>query len=192
LGFCLIAGARALLLGHSVGIASPTHRYRREAIMEKPHADQKTRAPDLAGHVELLLRPDELRRIAEEKELVAVQRDLAAVKSEEERQRDLYRAFLGQHLRPEAIERFCSMARDAAKRGETKIELLRFPSDWCTDRGRAINNDEEGWQDTLTGIAKEGYEAFDKWLRPLGYRFSGRIVDYPGGKPGDVALYISW
>lgn len=141
---------------------------------------------------ELLIRPDELHRIAKEKEMAALHEDLQSMKSEEEREKDLYQAFMERHLHPEAAKRFSDMVRQAAERGERKIEILRFPSDWCSDRGRAINNAEKGWPETLTGIAKEGYEAFDKWLRPVGYRMSAQIVDYPGGQPGNVALYISW
>ena len=32
---------------------------------------------------------------------------------------------------------------------------------------------------------------YDRWLRPLGYPTEARIVDDPGGKPGDVGLFIS-
>ena len=29
-------------------------------------------------------------------------------------------------------------------------------------------------------------------LKPLGYTARARIVDYPGGKPGDVGLFLAW
>jgi hypothetical protein len=139
-----------------------------------------------------LIRPEELHRIAQEKEMAAAHRDLAAAESAAEHQAVLHRAFMERHLHPQAMERFSRMVRRAAELGERRIELVRFPSDWCSDRGRAINNAEDQWPMTLEGIAKEGYEAFAQWLRPLGYHISARIVDYPGGKPGDVALYVSW
>ena len=149
-------------------------------------------SPDLAKDAAQLVRPDELQRIAEEKQQAELHKDLVSIKSEEQHEKELHRAFMEKHLHPEAVQRFSKMVRDAAERGDKKIEIVRFPSDWCTDRGRAINNSEAEWPATLAGIAKEGYEAFDKWLRPLGYHISARIVSYPGGMPGDVALYVSW
>jgi len=139
-----------------------------------------------------VIRPAELQRIVEEKQRAALQRDLETAISHEEQEKELHRAFMERHLHPEAMDRFSEMVRSAAERGEQRIELVRFPSDWCTDRGRAINNYEEEWPTTLEGIAKEGYEVFDRWLRPLGYKISARVINYPGGKPGDVALYVSW
>ncbi len=153
----------------------------------------RLRAPESrTTGVEFLIHPTELLRIAQQKKMEAERESLAGAKTEEEREKDLYREFIGRHLRPEAAKRFSEMVRQAAMRGDRKIEILDFPSDWCTDRGRAINNDEKDWPNTLTGIAKEVYEAYERWLRPVGYKLSARIVDYPGGKPGNVGLYISW
>jgi hypothetical protein len=36
--------------------------------------------------------------------------------------------------------------------------VLRFPNHICTDGGRAINQVEEGWETTLTGLPKEIYD----------------------------------
>ena len=66
---------------------------------------------------------------------------------------------------------------------------LRFPSDWCTDKGRAINNFEPK---TLTGFAKRAYDYYEKELRPAGYRVRAQILDFPGGLPGDVGIFLSW
>jgi hypothetical protein len=30
------------------------------------------------------------------------------------------------------------------------------------------------------------------YLRPGGFKFTTRIINYPGGKPGDVGLFFSW
>jgi len=38
-------------------------------------------------------------------------------------------------------------------------------------------------------------QVFDYWkanLRPGGFSFSARIIDYPDGKPGDVGLFFGW
>src|ERR1700692_2337643 len=49
----------------------------------------------------------------------------------------------------ERLANFMRRVRSAAETGEHQILVLRFPSDMCTDRGRAINNASPGWEDTL-------------------------------------------
>jgi hypothetical protein len=80
----------------------------------------------------------------------------------------------------------------AAKNGLTEVQVYRFPNSICTDRGRAINQQEPGWEKTLTGIPKEIYEFWDRRLRPLGYRLRVQIVDFSGGIPGDISLSLKW
>lgn len=83
-------------------------------------------------------------------------------------------------------------ARDAAERGEKEYMMLRFPNELCTDGGRAINVAEDGWHNTLQGEAAEMYARWEKELKPQGFRFSTRIMDYPGGFPGDVGIFLVW
>lgn len=83
-------------------------------------------------------------------------------------------------------------ARDAAKSGLREFELLRFPSQLCTDGGRAINVSEEGWQETLRGEAAEIYRRWETDLKSQGFRLTARILDFPEGFPGDAGLYLSW
>jgi hypothetical protein len=80
----------------------------------------------------------------------------------------------------------------AAKNGLTEVQVYRFPNSLCTDRGRAINQQEPGWETTLTGIPKEIYEFWDRRLRPLGYRLRVQVVDFSGGIPGDIGLSLKW
>ena len=63
-------------------------------------------------------------------------------------------------IRPDGIKRFNGWVRCAAEQGQSEIEILRFPSQCCNDHGRAINNLEAGWQDTLTGAARWVYDAY--------------------------------
>ncbi|HSA82287.1 MAG TPA: hypothetical protein VLE23_15835 [Geminicoccaceae bacterium] len=70
--------------------------------------------------------------------------------------------------------------------------VFRFPSDICTDGGRAINNGLAEWPQTLTGQARELYRYWHETLRPAGYRLRARILDYPGGVPGDAGFTLSW
>jgi hypothetical protein len=41
---------------------------------------------------------------------------------------------------------------------ENGVQVFRFPHSICTDNGRAINQNEPGWEKTLTGIPKEIYD----------------------------------
>lgn len=80
----------------------------------------------------------------------------------------------------------------AMSNGLTAVQVLRFPNHICTDGGRAINQLEEGWEKSLTGIPKEIFEFWQRRLRPLGYHIRYHIIDYPGGMPGDIAITLSW
>jgi hypothetical protein len=62
----------------------------------------------------------------------------------------------------------------------------------CTDGGRAINQQEPGWENTLTGRPKEIYQLWAKYFRPRGYRLRVEIVDFPGGMPGDIGMTLKW
>ncbi|HUC10862.1 MAG TPA: CBS domain-containing protein [Stellaceae bacterium] len=83
-------------------------------------------------------------------------------------------------------------ARLAAERGQTESMLLRFPSQLCSDHGRAINTDEPNWPATLRGEAAELYLRWEHDLKPNGFHLAARILDYPGGMPGDVGLFLVW
>jgi hypothetical protein len=74
----------------------------------------------------------------------------------------------------------------------TEVEVFRFPNQLCTDKGRAINQQEPGWEKTLTGSPKEIYQLWEKHFRPRGYKLKVQIVDFPGGLPGDIAMTLSW
>jgi len=92
----------------------------------------------------------------------------------------------------EVMKKAATIIDRAAKNGLTEVEVYRFPNSLCTDRGRAINQQEPGWEETLTGIPKEIYEFWDRCLRPLDYRLRAQIVDFSGGVPGDVGIVLKW
>ena len=69
---------------------------------------------------------------------------------------------------------------------------MRFPSQYCTDHGRAINNLEEGWPETLTGAARRVHEAYAQHLQAQGYKIRAQILNYPDGGLGEVGIYIGW
>lgn len=92
----------------------------------------------------------------------------------------------------ERLERAIAIIKRAASNGATEVEVARFPNSLCTDRGRAINQQEPGWESTLTGVPKELFEFWQKYLRPNGFKLRVRITDFPGGVPGDVGMSLSW
>jgi hypothetical protein len=92
----------------------------------------------------------------------------------------------------EAIRRGMKIIERAVKSRLTEVEVFRFPNQLCTDKGRAINQQEPGWEKTLTGHPKEIYQLWDKYLRPRGYKLRVQIVEFSGGIPGDVGMTVSW
>src|SRR5512147_3212629 len=92
----------------------------------------------------------------------------------------------------EALRRVANIIERAVSNGLTEVQVYRFPNSLCTDHGRAINQQETGWETTLTGLPKEMYEFWERQLRPLGYKLKVQIVDWPGGMPGDVGITLKW
>src|SRR5689334_11891409 len=92
----------------------------------------------------------------------------------------------------EAMKRVAVIVNRAVSNGLTEVQVYRFPNKLCTDNGRAINQQEPGWEKTLTGLPKEMYEFWDRRLRPLGYKLRFQIVDWPDGMPGDVGISLKW
>ena len=92
----------------------------------------------------------------------------------------------------EALRRVAAIIERAVSNGLTEVQVYRFPNALCTDRGRAINQQEPGWETTLTGLPKEMYQFWDRQLRPRGYKIRVQIVDFPDGMPGDVGITLKW
>jgi hypothetical protein len=98
----------------------------------------------------------------------------------------------------------------AFERGETELMMASFPSSFCTDGGRAIINagappinkmskeelarrtDEPEWLGTLPAGARLVHRYWKDNLRAGGFKFEARIINYPGGMPGDVGLFFAW
>jgi hypothetical protein len=92
----------------------------------------------------------------------------------------------------EKVKLASNVIQRAVRNGLTEVQVYRFPNILCTDRGRAINQMEPGWEKTLTGIPKEIFQLWTDYLKPRGYRIRYQIIDFPGGVPGDVGITISW
>ena len=106
--------------------------------------------------------------------------------------RDYVDHFLHDHLVRKDFKEMRRKVLDAARHGRFETMVMRFPSALCTDDGRAVNNQLEGWESTLPGKAHEAYEVWRQVGRDKGFRLIARVLDYPDGKPGDVGLFVSW
>jgi hypothetical protein len=92
----------------------------------------------------------------------------------------------------EKIKLAATVIRRAVNNGLTEVQVYRFPNVLCTDKGRAINQQEPGWEKTLTGIPREIFQLWTDYLKPRGYRIRYQIIDFPGGVPGDIGVTVSW
>ena len=92
----------------------------------------------------------------------------------------------------EKIQLASTVIQRAVRNGMTEVQVYRFPNSLCSDKGRAIIQQEKGWENTLTGIPKEIFQLWTDYLKPRGYRISYQIIEYPGGVPGDIAVTIAW
>jgi hypothetical protein len=92
----------------------------------------------------------------------------------------------------EHVRRAAAIIDRAVRNGQTEVFVLHFPNELCTDRGRAINQAEVGWEKTLTGQPQELYAFWHRYLRPRGYRLKVQIIDFPGGMPGDIGVTLCW
>jgi hypothetical protein len=92
----------------------------------------------------------------------------------------------------EGIRRAVKIIERAVSNGLTEVQVYRFPNQLCTDKGRAINQQERGWEDTLTGVPREIHQLWAKYFRARGYKLKVEIIDFPGGMPGDVGMTLKW
>lgn len=127
-------------------------------------------------------------------------RRMAELASEEAREREQAKArdeqikqlMVPMEISQERVRHFMGRVRKAAEQGERQILILRFPSDLCTDRGRAINNALSGWEGTLVGVPKQIVQVWEENLKSLGFALSAEVLDYPHGMPGDIGLFCRW
>lgn len=92
----------------------------------------------------------------------------------------------------EKVKLASTVIQRAVRNGQTEVQVYRFPNSLCTDRGRAINQQEPGWEKTLRGIPAEVFQLWSDYLKPRGYRIKYQIIDFPGGVPGDISISLAW
>jgi CBS domain-containing protein len=99
---------------------------------------------------------------------------------------------IGKHISDGSWRHLVHEARTAAGQGLKEFLLLRFPSQVCSDGGRAVNVPDPGWPATLRGEAAEIYSRWSHDLQPQGFHLSARVVDFPDGMPGDIGMFLVW
>lgn len=104
----------------------------------------------------------------------------------------LHETFNAREVQPEAMDRIAALVRRQIEMGEKQALVLRFPSSWLPDQGRAITNHDKNWAASLDGFAKRAYDFFVRELEPRGFQLRAEIIDWPGGMPGDVGFFLTW
>jgi uncharacterized protein YhaN len=100
--------------------------------------------------------------------------------------------------------------KQAFERGESELMVASFPCGFCTDGGRAVFNageppinrptkeeearqaDQPGWLLAMPAGIRTAYEYWKEHLKAGGFGFAARVISYPGGKPGDIGVFITW
>ena len=96
------------------------------------------------------------------------------------------------HISDAAWRALLHKARAAAERGGNEFRLLRFPRELCSDSGRAINTARPDQPLALRGEAAEMYLPWEHELKPQGFHLGAQVLDFPGGVPGDIGLFLTW
>ncbi len=139
-----------------------------------------------------LIRPDALKKISTDAEMAKAQEYLKRAKRQEEEQSGLRDAFMHREVSSEAKDRVNAAIRRAAEQGLNEFQVFAFPANYCNDAGRRINNNEPDWPKSLEGYAKHAYQFYEAELKPLGYKLRVQVLDYPGGMPGNVGVFLKW
>ncbi|CAN7420989.1 histidine kinase [Rhizobium sp. LjRoot254] len=149
----------------------------------KDSAIDRGAVPISAEQLRMNLLKEQMEALAKEDQLRARKHDELAKFTE---------SFMKDHVSDEEVAMVRRIVLDAAKNGKYEAMVYSFPSDLCTDSGRAINSGDPQWTETLLGKAKEFYERYITLARPQGYKLKAMIVTFPEGIPGDVGFFLNW
>ena len=136
----------------------------------------------------------DLKRRMAEREAAQAAQEVRHMQEQEEKQKAVMAEF---HKPPERtaeqlMELVMRLVSQAAERGQSEVQVYRFPNALCSDGGRRINNVEPDWPGALEGRPKLGYEFWHDHLRPLGFGLKAEVLEYPGGMPGDIGFFLTW
>lgn len=140
-------------------------------------------APPSAKDLRMQVLQREMEEMEKERKLKAL---------DEKKHADFAGDFLEKHVSEEEIAVVRRLVANAVKDGKFEAMVYSFPSDLCTDSGRAINSGDKDWPKTLQGKAKEFFERYQTFGKPQGYKMKAMIINFPGGVPGDVGFFLNW
>lgn len=145
--------------------------------------DLNTKSPPSAKELRMQLLQREMDEMEKERKLKTIQQQKLA---------DFAAEFLEERVTEEEIAMVRRLVTNAVKDGKFEAMVYSFPSDLCTDSGRAINSGDREWPKTLQGKAKEFYDRYQTFGKPQGYKLKAMIINFPGGMPGDVGFFLNW
>src|SRR6266436_9708527 len=95
----------------------------------------------------------DLKRRMAERAAARAAEELQHMREQEEKQKAVIEEFHKPPARtPELLMQVVmQLVSHAAERGQTEVQVYRFPNALCSDRGRRINNSEPDWETTLEG-----------------------------------------
>jgi hypothetical protein len=105
---------------------------------------------------------------------------------------ELRKAFETKEVPTDALERVFMLVRGAVERGDKDALVLQFPCDFLADGGRAINSGSKDWSEHLNGFAARAFHFYETDLKPRGFELSAAVIDFPGGKPGNIGFFLRW
>jgi hypothetical protein len=156
---------------------------------------EAARADELGD--ETFMSATDLRSYMTDMKMAQVSKDLEGMNRANKAREDLVKQLsepidLSPERRRQIVQSLQTRLRAAAERGQTELMVMRFPTALCSDKGRAINNADKNWPETLTGRPRQAYELWRDQLRAAGFALSAMIVEWPGGMPGDVGFFLKW
>jgi hypothetical protein len=135
---------------------------------------------------------DELRMAILSKEMAEIEKQEKLKEQRNKQLTEFTESFLTEHITEDERAMIKKLVMNAVANGKFEAMVYSFPSDLCTDSGRAINNRLAHWPETLRGKAKELYERYLTVAKPQGFSLKATIINFPGGMPGDVGFFLNW
>ena len=146
-------------------------------------ADLKNTPPTSAADLRMMLLKEQMAEAKKQDELRSREEKKVLAFTED---------FLKNHVTEDEIAMVRRLVMNAVKDGKLEAMVYSFPSDLCTDSGRAINSSDPQWPDSLQGKAREFYDRYQQFGKPQGFKLKAMIVNFPGGMPGDVGFFLNW
>ena len=94
---------------------------------------------------------DQLRMSILSKEMAEMEKQEKLRPKQEEQLQDFTESFLTEHVSDDERAMIQKLVMNAVDNGKFEALVYSFPSDLCTDSGRAINNRLAHWPETLAG-----------------------------------------